>query len=171
MGVNTHSAFINFQSRLALLRAQKEAAKQKERESSFDSSDSEYDSSSDDSEEEEGKSDGKRSGSDDEGGNSGEPVKKKRRGWMTDLGGVATPAEGDEERIISNIDSLPERTGEYVSSRVEPETDLLGNRVEKVGQLEEGDVAEVRVDHEALATLRLNDMKLKLRANHNTIDN
>lgn len=124
-----------------MIRAQKEAAKQKERESSFDSSNSEYDSSSDDEEDDK---DGKRSGSEDEGGDAGEPAKKKRRGWMTDLGGVATSAEGVEERIISNIDALPERTGEYVSSRVEPETDLLGNRVEKVGQLEEGDIAEVR---------------------------
>ena len=134
----------NLQSRLALIRAQKEAAKQKERESSFDSSNSEYDSSSDD-EEEDDKKDGKRSGSEDESGDAGEPAKKKRRGWMTDLGGVATSAEGVEERIISNIDALPERTGEYVSSRVEPEMDLLGNKVEKVGQLEEGDIAEVRL--------------------------
>ncbi|KAG0310615.1 putative ATP-dependent RNA helicase DHR1, partial [Linnemannia gamsii] len=98
-------------SRLALIRAQKEAAKQKERESSFDSSNSD--------------------------------------------------AEGVEERIISNIDALPERTEEYVSSRVEPETDLLGNRVEKVGQLEEGDVAEafhVHVDRDP----EIQEMRLKL---------
>ncbi|KAG0081845.1 putative ATP-dependent RNA helicase DHR1 [Linnemannia elongata] len=147
-------------SRLAMIRAQKEAAKQKERESSFDSSNSEYDSSSDD-EEEDDKKDGKRSGSGDESGDAGEPAKKKRRGWMTDLGGVATSAEGVEERIISNIDALPERTGEYVSSRVEPETDLLGNRVEKVGQLEEGDIAEafhVHVDRDP----EIQEMRLKL---------
>lgn len=142
MQLNNTNVYHNLQSRLAMIRAQKEAAKQKERESSFDSSNSEYDSSSDD--EEDDKKDGKRSGSEDESGDAGEPAKKKRRGWMTDLGGVATSAEGVEERIISNIDALPERTGEYVSSRVEPETDLLGNRVEKVGQLEEGDIAEVR---------------------------
>jgi len=122
-----------------MIRAQKEAAKQKERESSFDSSDSEYDSSSD--EESEGKGGEKHSGSEDE--DAGEPAKKKRRGWMTDLGGLATNADGEEEKLISNLESLPERTGEYVSSRVEPETDLLGNRVEKVGQREEGDISEV----------------------------
>ncbi|KAG0276471.1 putative ATP-dependent RNA helicase DHR1 [Linnemannia exigua] len=147
-------------SRLAMIRAQKEAAKQKERESSFDSSNSEYDSSSDD-EENEDKSDSKRSGSENESGNEGEPAKKKRRGWMTDLGGVATSAEGVEERIISNIDDLPERTGEYVSSRVEPEMDLLGNRVEKVGQLDAGDVAEafhVHVDRDP----EIQEMRLKL---------
>ncbi|KAF9092899.1 putative ATP-dependent RNA helicase DHR1 [Mortierella sp. AD031] len=147
-------------SRLAMIRAQKEAAKQKERESSFDSSNSENDSSSDD-EEEGDKNDGKRNGSEDESGNAGEPAKKKRRGWMTDLGGLATNAEGEEERIISNIESLPERTGEYVSSRVEPETDLLGNRVEKVGQLEEGDVAKafhVHVDRDP----EIQEMRLKL---------
>lgn len=62
---------------------------------------------------------------------------------MTDLGGLATNAEGEEERIISNIESLPERTGEYVSSRVEPQRDLLGNKVEVVRQLDEGDISEV----------------------------
>ncbi|KAF9906091.1 putative ATP-dependent RNA helicase DHR1 [Linnemannia zychae] len=147
-------------SRLAMIRAQKEAAKQKERESSFDSSNSEYDSSSDD-EDDDGKNDGKRSGSENESGNEGEPAKKKRRGWMTDLGGVATSAEGVEERIISNIADLPEKTGEYVSSRVEPEMDLLGNRVEKVGQLDAGDVAEafhVHVDRDP----EIQEMRLKL---------
>lgn len=62
---------------------------------------------------------------------------------MTDLGGLATNAEGEEERIISNIESLPERTGEYVSSRVEPQRDLLGNKVEVVRQLDESDISEV----------------------------
>ncbi|KAF9945242.1 putative ATP-dependent RNA helicase DHR1, partial [Mortierella alpina] len=144
-------------SRLAMIRAQKEAAKQKERESSFDSSDSEYDSSSD--EESEGKSGEKHSGSEDE--DAGEPAKKKRRGWMTDLGGLATNADGEEEKLISNLESLPERTGEYVSSRVEPETDLLGNTVEKVGQLEEGDISEafhVHVDRDP----EIQEMRLKL---------
>ncbi|KAG0050604.1 putative ATP-dependent RNA helicase DHR1 [Gryganskiella cystojenkinii] len=131
-------------TRLALLRAQKEAAKQKERESSFDSSNSEYDSSSDDEGDNSGddeNDDKKHSGSEDE---SEEPAKKKRRGWMTNLGGLATGGEDEdaEEKIISNIDSLPERTGEYISSRVEPKTDLLGNRIEKIMQLEEGDVSE-----------------------------
>jgi hypothetical protein len=127
-----------------MIRAQKEAAKQKERESSFDSSNSEYDSSSDeDSEDKRGGKHSASEGSDDS--DTGEPAKKKRRGWMTDLGGVASNVEGEEgERIISNIESLPERTGEYVSSRVEPQRDLLGNRVQKVGQLDEGDVSEVR---------------------------
>ncbi|KAG0213330.1 putative ATP-dependent RNA helicase DHR1 [Mortierella sp. GBA30] len=144
-------------SRLAMIRAQKEAAKQKERESSFDSSNSEYDSSSDEDSGE--KSGAKHSGSDDE--NAEEPARKKRRGWMTDLGGLATNADGEEERIVSNLESLPERTGEYVSSRVEPETDLLGNRVEKVGQLEEGDISEafhVHVDRDP----EIQEMRLKL---------
>ncbi|KAF9929296.1 putative ATP-dependent RNA helicase DHR1 [Linnemannia zychae] len=146
-------------SRLALLRAQKEADKQKERESSFDSSNSEYDSSSND--ESDDKQDGKRSGTEDESENTGEPAKKKRRGWMTDLGGVATSAEGEEERIISNIESLPERTEEYVSSRVEPEMDLLGNTVEQVGHLEEGDATKafhVHVDRDP----EIQEMRLKL---------
>ncbi|KAF9312627.1 putative ATP-dependent RNA helicase DHR1 [Podila horticola] len=142
-------------SRLALLRAQKEQTKREERESSFDSSDSGNDSSSD--EEEAGK---KHSGSDGEG-NGDEPAKKKRRGWMTDLGGLATNAEGEEERIISNIESLPERTGEYVSSRVEPQRDLLGNKVEVVRQLDEGDISEafhVHVDRDP----EIQEMRLKL---------
>ncbi|KAG0261717.1 putative ATP-dependent RNA helicase DHR1 [Mortierella polycephala] len=146
-------------SRLAMLRAAKEATKQKERESSFDSSDSEYDSSSDEDDEE--KNGTKHSGSEDEGETAGEPAKKKRRGWMTDLGDLATNAEGEEERIISNIESLPERTGEYISSRIEPETDLLGNRVEKVGQLEEGDVSKafhVHVDRDP----EIQETRLKL---------
>ncbi|KAF9357631.1 putative ATP-dependent RNA helicase DHR1, partial [Mortierella sp. NVP85] len=148
-------------SRLAMIRAQKEAAKQKERESSFDSSNSEYDSSSD--EDSEDKRGGKHSASEDSGdSDTGEPVKKKRRGWMTDLGGVASNVEGEEgERIISNIESLPERTGEYVSSRVEPQRDLLGNRVQKVGQLDEGDVSEafhVHVDRDP----EIQEMRLKL---------
>ncbi|KAF9406321.1 putative ATP-dependent RNA helicase DHR1, partial [Podila epigama] len=140
-------------SRLALIRAQKEQAKQKERESSFDSSDSENDTSSDEETEQGTK---KHSGSDseDEQQQDDEPAKKKRRGWMTNIGGLASNAEGDEEegeRIISNIESLPERTGEYVSSRIEPQRDLLGNKVEQVRQLEEGDISQafhVHVDRD-----------------------
>ncbi|KAF9438878.1 putative ATP-dependent RNA helicase DHR1 [Entomortierella beljakovae] len=137
-------------SRLAMIRAQKEAAKQKERESSFDSSNSEDDSSSDE-------------GSDSDDGNgsdeneSEEPAKKKRRGWMTDLGGE----DGQEEKTISNIDSLPERTGEYVSSRIEPQRDLLGNRVVKINQLDEGDVNKafhVHVERDP----EIQEMRLKL---------
>ncbi|KAF9106299.1 putative ATP-dependent RNA helicase DHR1 [Mortierella sp. AM989] len=146
-------------SRLELIRAQKEAAKQKERESSFDSSDSGNDNSSDEESEEDDSN--KHSASESEGDNSGEPAKKKRRGWMTDLGGLATAEEGQEEKIISNIDSLPERTGEYVSSRVEPQRDLLGNRVEKVNQLDKGDVSEafhVHVDRDP----EIQEMRLKL---------
>ncbi|KAF9026271.1 putative ATP-dependent RNA helicase DHR1, partial [Haplosporangium bisporale] len=143
-------------SRLALLRAQKEQAKREERESSFDSSDSGNDSSSDEESDEAGK---KHSGSDGEGD---EPAKKKRRGWMTNLGGLATNAEGEEEeKIISNIESLPERTGEYVSSRVEPQRDLLGNKVELVRQLDEGDISEafhVHVDRDP----EIQEMRLKL---------
>ena len=138
-----------------MIRAQKEAAKQKERESSFDSSNSEHDSSSDEGDGDE-KNGNKHSGSEDEDNNTGEPAKKKRRGWMTDLGGVAANADGEEEKIISNIDSLPERTGEYVSSRVEPQRDLLGNRVEKIDQLDESDISEVRDQgfaHNLLATI------------------
>ncbi|KAG0367263.1 putative ATP-dependent RNA helicase DHR1 [Gamsiella multidivaricata] len=146
-------------SRLAMIRAQKEAAKQKERESSFDSSDSEYDSSSD---EESGEKNGnKHSGSEDEESKAEEPAKKKRRGWMTDLGGAALNADGEEERIISNLDSLPERTGEYVSSRVEPPRDLLGNRIEKVDQLDASDISEVfhvHVDRDP----EIQEMRLKL---------
>ncbi|KAI1321217.1 putative ATP-dependent RNA helicase DHR1 [Mortierella claussenii] len=141
-------------SRLALIRAQKEAAKQKERESSFDSSNSDYDSSSDEES-------GNKSASEAEDNDTGEPAKKKRRGWMTDLGGLATAQEGEEERIISNIDSLPERTGEYVSSRVEPQRDLLGNVVEKIDQLDAGDVSEafhVHVDRDP----EIQEMRLKL---------
>ena len=137
-----------------MLRAQKESAKQKERESSFDSSNSENDSSSDEESE-----DKKHSGSEDE---SQEPAKKKRRGWMTNLGGLATNEDGDEEEtIISNIDSLPERTGEYVSSRVEPKTDLLGNLIEKMKQLDEGEIGaafHVHVDRDP----EIQEQRLKL---------
>ncbi|KAF9583171.1 putative ATP-dependent RNA helicase DHR1 [Lunasporangiospora selenospora] len=145
-------------SRLALIRAQKEAARQKERESSFDSSNSEYDSSEDgDDESDNGSKDAGNAGdkhgaSDDEGESTEEPAKKKRRGWMTDLGGMATGTEDDgQERIISNIDNLPERTEEYVSARVEPKRDLLGNRVIKIQQLEKGEITEafnVHVDRD-----------------------
>ncbi|KAG0343962.1 putative ATP-dependent RNA helicase DHR1 [Podila humilis] len=144
-------------SRLALLRAQKEQARQKERESSFDSSDSGNDTSSEE-EKEDDDSGKKHSGSDNDGD---EPVKKKRRGWMTDLGGLATNAEGEEERIISNIESLPERTGEYVSSRIEPLRDLVGNKVEMIKQLEEGETTEafhVHVDRDP----EIQEMRLKL---------
>ncbi|KAI8604236.1 P-loop containing nucleoside triphosphate hydrolase protein [Dissophora ornata] len=147
-------------SRLAMIRAQKEAAKQKQRESSFDSSNSEYDSSSDEEDGDE-KNGNKHSGSEDEDNNTGEPAKKKRRGWMTDLGGVAANADGEEEKIISNIESLPERTGEYISSRVEPQRDLLGNRVEKIDQLDESDISEafhVHVDRDP----EIQEARLKL---------
>ncbi|KAG0222579.1 P-loop containing nucleoside triphosphate hydrolase protein [Mortierella sp. GBAus27b] len=146
-------------SRLAMIRAQKEAAKQKERESSFDSSNSEYDSSSDeDSEDKQGT---KHSGSEDSGDDTGEPAKKKRRGWMTDLGGVASNAEGEEERIVSNMESLPERVEDFLPGRTGPQRDLLGNRVQKVGQLDEGDVNEafhVHVDRDP----EIQEMRLKL---------
>ncbi|KAG0306602.1 putative ATP-dependent RNA helicase DHR1 [Dissophora globulifera] len=148
-------------SRLAMIRAQKEAAKRKERESSFDSSNSENDSSSDEEDSDENDSANKHVGSEDEDGDAGEPAKKKRRGWMTDLGGVASNADGENERIISNIESLPERTGEYVSSRIEPKRDLLGNRVEIIDQLDTGDVSKafhVHVDRDP----EIQEMRLKL---------
>ncbi|KAG0004420.1 putative ATP-dependent RNA helicase DHR1 [Modicella reniformis] len=146
-------------SRLAMIRAQKETARQKERESSFDSSNSEYDSSSDEDGDENNGT--KHSGSEDDESNTGKPAKKKRRGWMSDLGGVASNVEGEEEKIISNIESLPERTGEYISSRMEPQRDLQGNRVKKIEQLDKGDVSEafhVHVDRDP----EIQEMRLKL---------
>ncbi|KAF9975435.1 putative ATP-dependent RNA helicase DHR1 [Actinomortierella ambigua] len=123
-------------SRLAMIRAQKEKAKEAESDDSFDSSDSQYDSSSAD---EDDKSDDDNSkngeGSDDEDSEE-EPTKKKRRGWVTAEG------EDEEEKIISNIDSLPRNSGIELPIRKGPQTDLLGNRVHKIKTLEEGEITK-----------------------------
>ncbi|KAG0232160.1 putative ATP-dependent RNA helicase DHR1 [Actinomortierella wolfii] len=124
-------------SRLAMIRAQKEKAKEVDSDSSFDSSDSQYDSSSA-SEDEKSDGDNGEDGADKDNNeeNEGEPTKKKRRGWVTEDG------EEEEERIISNIDSLPKNSGITLPVRKGPQTDLLGNRVEKIRTLEEGEISK-----------------------------
>ncbi|KAF9158748.1 putative ATP-dependent RNA helicase DHR1 [Actinomortierella ambigua] len=125
-------------SRLAMIRAQKEKAKEVDSDSSFNSSDSQYDSSSaDEDDESDDDGDGKAGeGSNEEDNNEEEPTKKKRRGWVTEDG------EEEEERIISNIDSLPKDSGITLPIRNGPQTDLLGNRVQKIKTLDEGEITK-----------------------------